>query len=187
MNRNAVKLGDRMLIAKSNVEANHWRLGNCNNLEFEAIEHAGNYLSDLPFHIDYLQLIDMKAETRVQTRQELVLQASRKAKCIAKDLNIPVLLLSQLNRESENKPGKRPELSNLRESGAIEQDADTVILIHRPEHYGIDENEDGKSSKGRGELIIAKDRNGPTGTVYFKYNSSLTRIAPDVEQQKIPF
>ena len=164
---NAVKLGDRMLIAKSNVEANHWRLGNCNNLEFEAIEHAGNYLSDLPFHIDdtsivslnqikasarrmqqkglcdlliidYLQLIEMKAETRVQTRQELVLQASRKAKCIAKDLNIPVLLLSQLNRESENKPGKRPELSNLRESGAIEQDADTVILIHRPEYYGID-------------------------------------------------
>jgi len=87
-----------------------------------------------------------------------------------------VLLLSQLNRGLETRPGKRPELADLRDSGAIEQDADVVLLIHRPEFYGMLEDRHGNSTKGRAELLIAKNRNGSTGTVLFGYNESMTRI-----------
>jgi replicative DNA helicase len=78
-------------------------------------------------------------------------------------------------------------LANLRESGAIEQDADVVALIHRPAYYGIKVDKKGVSTIGRLELIIAKNRNDATSTVFFRHNPSLTRIEPDVEQQKLPF
>jgi replicative DNA helicase len=86
-------------------------------------------------------------------------------------------LLSQLNRGLETRPGKRPELADLPDSGAIEQDADVVMLLHRPEFYGMYEDSDGHSTRGRGELIVAKNRNGATGTIYFKHDKSLTTIS----------
>lgn len=109
-------------------------------------------------------------------RQDLVSEASNEAKRMAKELDVPVILLSQLNRGLESRPGKRPELADLRDSGAIEQDADVVVLIHRPEFYGILEDRHGNSTVGRGELIVAKHRNGDTGMVGFGYNRSMTRI-----------
>ena len=91
-------------------------------------------------------------------------------------MNIPIIALSQLSRASENRDGKRPQLSDLRESGAIEQDADIVCFIHRPEYYGITTGPDGESLQGLAELIIAKHRNGKTGSVWFKFKSDYARF-----------
>jgi replicative DNA helicase len=89
---------------------------------------------------------------------------------VAKELDIPIIALSQLNRSVEMRSGnKRPQLSDLRESGAIEQDADLVIFIHRPEYYGIDVDEEGNSLKGIAEIIVAKHRNGPVGDIQLKF------------------
>lgn len=129
--------------------------------------------------IDYLQLCDMTqpGQPSNRNREQEVAQASRKAKLLAKELNTPVVLLSQLNRESENRPAGRPELAHLRESGAIEQDADIVMLLYRPAlaHVPTD-RESGYPSEGLGVVIVAKQRNGQTGNVYFGHNPSMTRI-----------
>jgi replicative DNA helicase len=96
---------------------------------------------------------------------------------LAKELNVPVVLLSQLNRESENRPAGRPELAHLRESGAIEQDADVVILLYRPALARITtDRESGYPTEELGIAIIAKQRNGETGNVYFRHNSAMTKI-----------
>jgi replicative DNA helicase len=103
--------------------------------------------------------------------------AARKAKLLAKELDCPVILLSQLNRDSENRPGKRPQLSDLRESGAIEQDADLVFLLYCPAMGGIaTDKESGYPTEGLVMLIAAKHRNGKTGTVHFSHNKSMTKI-----------
>lgn len=122
--------------------------------------------------IDYLQLIDGTGTgDRGQSRQEVVAQISRRAKMLAKELSIPVVLLSQLNRECESRPDKRPIMSDLRESGAIEQDADVVLLLHRPDYY--DPNE----KPGLAELIVAKQRNGATGKIDLTFLKSQARFA----------
>ena len=112
--------------------------------------------------IDYLQLMTTGVDMKGNREQE-VATISRSLKAIAKELNIPIIALSQLNRSVESRSGdKRPQLSDLRESGAIEQDADMVLFIHRPEYYGFMTNNDGESLKGLAEIIIAKHRNGAT-------------------------
>lgn len=110
------------------------------------------------------------------TEQE-VAQASRKAKLLAKELHILVILLSQLNRGSENRAYGRLELADLRESGAIEQDSDLVLLLYRPAlaHLATDK-QSGYPTEGLGVAIIAKHRNGETGNVYFGHNKSMTKI-----------
>jgi replicative DNA helicase len=119
--------------------------------------------------IDYLQLMTGPRENSGSREQE-VSSISRSLKSIAKELNIPIIALSQLNRSVEMRSGnKRPQLSDLRESGAIEQDADLVIFIHRPEYYGLDTDAEGNSLKGIAELIVAKHRNGPVGDVQLKF------------------
>jgi len=126
--------------------------------------------------IDYLQLIAPEKE-KYGNREQEVSAMSRASKLLAKELNIPVILLSQLNREVERRQEKRPQLSDLRESGAIEQDADMVIFIHRPEYYKeVIHDSNGKPIENAGELIIAKNRNGATGNVRFKHNTTLSRI-----------
>ena len=127
--------------------------------------------------IDYLQLCDMSTKQVNRNREQEVAQATRKAKLLAKELNVPVVLLSQLNRESENRPAGRPELAHLRESGAIEQDADVVILLYRPALARITtDRESGYPTEGLGVAIVAKQRNGETGNVYFGHNQSITKF-----------
>ena len=127
--------------------------------------------------VDYLQLMSGGGDARGNREQEIS-QISRSLKALAKELNVPVLALSQLSRAVENRPGqsKRPILSDLRESGAIEQDADIVMFIYRPEYYKLDEFEDGTSTRRVAEVIISKHRNGPTGEVRLKFIDTFARF-----------
>ena len=126
--------------------------------------------------IDYLQLADGKNGEKINREQEIA-NISKGCKNIARDLNIPVVLLSQLNRDVEKRGGsKRPMLSDLRESGAIEQDADMVIFLYRPEYYGIHEDEVGTPTFNLVEVIIAKHRYGTLSTVKVKTNASKTNF-----------
>lgn len=129
--------------------------------------------------IDYLQLMNANG-MRFGNRQEEVSTISRSLKGLAKELDIPILALSQLNRTVENREGlegKRPQLSDLRESGAIEQDADMVIFVHRPEYYHLLEDEKGNDLRGKAQIIIAKHRKGATGDVLLSFQGQYTRFA----------
>lgn len=125
--------------------------------------------------IDYLQLMQGKADSKGGggggNREQEISSISRALKQVAKELNVPVIALSQLSRAVENRPGgsKKPMLSDLRESGAIEQDADMVLFLYRPEYYGLDQDENGNPTAGIGEVIIAKHRNGETCTVPLRF------------------
>ena len=124
--------------------------------------------------IDYLQL--MQGPSNSESREREISHISRSLKSLAKELNIPVVALSQLNRAVETRTDKRPQLSDLRESGSIEQDADVVIFLNRPEYYGIMKNENGDSNEGVAELIIGKQRNGPTGTIRLAFIKDYARF-----------
>ena len=126
--------------------------------------------------IDYLQLMTATVEGKGNREQEIS-AISRAVKGIAKELEVPVIALSQLSRAVETRGGdKRPQLSDLRESGAIEQDADMVMFIYRPEYYGITADEDGNSTQGLSELIIAKHRNGSTEDVKIRFQNHLAKF-----------
>jgi replicative DNA helicase len=128
--------------------------------------------------IDYLQLIE--SEDRRAMREQQIAQITRRLKSIAKELDIPVMALSQLNRVLETRDNKRPKLSDLRESGAIEQDADVVMFLHRPEVYNP------LDTPGLAEVIVAKNRSGPTGFVNLTWRKEFMRFenyspAPEFE------
>lgn len=128
--------------------------------------------------IDYLQLMNANG-MRFSSRQEEVSTISRSLKGLAKELDIPILALSQLNRGVESREGlegKRPQLSDLRESGAIEQDADMVLFVHRPEYYHIFQDDKGRDLHGMAEIIIAKHRKGATGDVLLTFRGEFTRF-----------
>ena len=128
--------------------------------------------------IDYLQLMNANG-MRFSSRQEEVSTISRSLKPIAKEPDIPILALSQLNRGVESREGlegKRPQLSDLRESGAIEQDADMVLFVHRPEYYHIYQDENGRDLHGMAQIIIAKHRKGATGDVLLNFRGEFTRF-----------
>jgi replicative DNA helicase len=118
--------------------------------------------------VDYIQLVD--SEESRDSRQEQIAKISRRLKTLARDLGIPVIAMSQLNRAVENREDKRPRMADLRESGAIEQDADIVLLLHRPEYY------EANDQPGVAELNIAKNRNGPTGTIKLTFLNAITRF-----------
>lgn len=201
------RLGDRWLCAQAaNVDAGHLKTGQLDAGERQQALEAARLLSALPVYvddnpkmsmdhirssallqkskgrcdlliIDYLQLCEMKSGQKNRNREQEVAEASRKAKLIAKELDIPVILLCQLNRECEMRADKRPALSDLRESGAIEQDADVVMLLYRPALYGLTSERRSKfPSEGLGMVILAKHRNGETGDVYFGHNPAMTKI-----------
>jgi replicative DNA helicase len=193
-----VSLGNRFLLSETDVNPNDFKLGKISQEDSAKIEKAVGKMYQYPIYIDsnasvtmsyihsrcrllkkrgkcemiiidYLQLAVEKGDKN-RNRENEVSKMSREAKLIAKELDVPVILLSQLNRDVDKRSNKVPVLADLRESGAIEQDADMVIFIHRPEYY------DKNSKNGYGELIIAKYRNGYTGKVLFKYNESMTKI-----------
>ena len=200
------RLGDRWLIAASpDVNARHLRSGQLTDDEVAQVRTAASELRVLPIHVDdhpvtsmdrvrssarmlqskgkcdliildYLQLCDMKSDQKNRNREQEVAQTTRKAKLMAKELNVPVLLLSQLNRGSDGRPFSRPILSDLRESGAIEQDADMVMLLYRPALAGRTEPVSKYPSEHLGVVIVAKHRNGETGDVYFAHNPSMTKL-----------
>jgi replicative DNA helicase len=124
--------------------------------------------------IDYLQL--MQGPAKVESREREISHISRSLKSLAKELNIPVLALAQLNRAVETRTDKRPQLSDLRESGSIEQDADVVIFLNRPEYYGIMKDENGNSLEGVAEVIVGKQRNGPVGDVKLAFIKEYARF-----------
>ncbi len=125
--------------------------------------------------IDYLQL--MQGPTNSESREREISHISRSLKSLAKELNIPVVALAQLNRAVETRNDKRPQLSDLRESGSIEQDADVVVFLNRPEYYGIKNfMDDGTSTEGVAEVIVGKQRNGPTGDVRLAFIKEYARF-----------
>jgi replicative DNA helicase len=119
--------------------------------------------------IDYLQLLT--AGGRVESRQQEISAISRSLKSLARELNVPVIALSQLNRDVESRDDHRPRMSDLRESGAIEQDADVIMLLHREEYFNPTEE-----NAGMAQLIIAKQRNGPTGEVSLRFYRNYMRF-----------
>ncbi|HEX2919758.1 MAG TPA: replicative DNA helicase [Bacteroidales bacterium] len=133
--------------------------------------------------VDYLQL--MSGPDNSGSREQEVSTISRSLKSIAKELNVPILALSQLNRSVEMRGGtKRPVLSDLRESGAIEQDADMVVFIHRQEKFGITTFEDGSSTKGVAEIILAKNRNGPVDDVRLRFREERAQFV-DIDEYEM--
>jgi len=139
--------------------------------------------------VDYLQLMSAGEETKRANREQQISEVSRKLKKLAMDLNIPVIALSQLSRAVETRGGnKRPMLSDLRESGSIEQDADQVLFLYRPEYYGIASDEQGESTLGMCETIIAKHRNGSLGIAKVGFDDNrvkfhnLDQVPPGLER-----
>lgn len=219
----AIELVNRLIAAETNIDSEKIKKGNLRPDEWEALHANLNKLAEAPIFIndtpgitifdfraiarrlhqhhkvgliiiDYLQLMRGSAETRGMREQEISL-ISRSLKAIAKELRIPIIALSQLSRKVEDRGGdKRPQLSDLRESGAIEQDADMVCFIYRPEYYGIENDENGDSLKGIAQIIIAKNRHGQTRDVTLGFIASQTKfinldkagfgnnfMAPDIE------
>ena len=128
--------------------------------------------------IDYLQLMSGSSNNSSASRQQEISEISRSLKVMARELNVPVIALSQLSRAVEQRPDKKPMLSDLRESGAIEQDADMVMFLYRDEYYNPDSEE-----KGVAEVIIAKQRSGPTGSVKLAWLANLTKFG-NLEQER---
>jgi replicative DNA helicase len=201
----SVQLVNRLITAEAEIASEKVRNGNLTEDEWERLDYrikrledAKIFIDDTPaisifelrakcrrlkrqhdidiIIIDYLQLMNGTPETKGNREQE-VSNISRSLKGIAKELNVPVIALSQLNRSVEVRTGsKRPQLSDLRESGAIEQDADMVVFIHRPEKYGILQDDEGNSLKGLAEIILAKHRNGALGDVHLKFVGEYTKF-----------
>jgi len=197
----------RMLCSQGNIDAQRFRNGFLSRLEWAQIAKslgtladAKIFLDDTPgltvlemraksrrlaaeqkridlIVVDYLQLMSGSAK-RFESRQQEVSQISRELKGLAKELNVPLVALSQLSRAPESRSDHRPQLADLRESGELEQDADVVAFIYRPEQYQTPEERDSlpEEQKNVAELIVAKQRNGPTGSVDLRFTPSSMRF-----------
>ncbi len=201
----SVQLVNRLIVSETEIDHNTIKSGKLTDREWEVLEDKVDVLYNAPIYIDdspslsifdlsakcrrlkakhkldiviidYLQL--MKGDSSSGNREQEVSMISRSLKQLAKELDIPIIALAQLNRGVELRSGKdkRPKLADLRESGAIEQDADIISFINRPERMGITEDEDGNSTKGMAEIIIAKHRNGQTADVALKFVDSFARF-----------
>lgn len=126
--------------------------------------------------VDYLQLLS-SSSSKASNREQEIADIARGLKCLAKDISCPVIALAQLNRSVESRAEKRPMLSDLRESGSIEQDADNVLFIHRPGYYDKNEKQD------VAEIIVAKQRSGPTGIVHLKWIGRLTQFTDEIKEK----
>ena len=198
-------LVQRMITSEARIDAQRLRKGMLRDDDFPRLARAAGILSSAPVWIDdtpgitllemrskarrlkadsnigmvivdYLQL--MQGPANSESRQQEVSQISRGLKALAKELNVPVIALSQLSRAPEQRTGdnKRPQLSDLRESGAIEQDADLIMFLYRQEFYDGPVDKDGNSLEGKAEVIVGKQRNGPTGIVNLFFQKQFTRF-----------
>ncbi|HUX00799.1 MAG: replicative DNA helicase [Phycisphaerae bacterium] len=201
MSRESLAL--RLLSSRAKVDGQRLRKGTLTNDEAEHVRDAAARLYEVPLYIDDtpgLRIIDLRAKARrllarhrielvivdylqlmttgqrEENRQVEVANISRGIKSLARELNIPVLAISQLRRESEERT--QPRLSDLRESGAIEQDADVVMLLHREEMRHAQGSKEYEETKGKADLILAKQRNGPVGTIHLTWIWRYTRFEP---------
>ena len=200
------QLGVRLLGFDSGIDATKLRTGFLRDKEWRQLTESANFLSELPIFIDdssSISVLAMKAKCRrlkkshdlglvivdylqliqgrrsAESRQIEISEISRMLKALAKDLNIPVVALSQLNRKVEDRPNKRPQLADLRESGAIEQDADVIAFIYRDELY----NPQTEENRNIAEINVAKQRNGPTGFFKLTFQKELTRFRNYTEEE----
>ncbi len=204
-------LAERILCGRAHVDAHRLRKARLSAEEIERLKAAAGDLKDKPLYVDDtpgLTILELRARARIaarkfgirvvmvdylqlmhspgkESRQMEVAEISRGLKAVAKDLDVPVIAMAQLNRNPEERTGNRPRMSDLRESGAIEQDADVIMLLHRESYYQDRARAAGSGDGGppagdiednKAEVIVAKQRNGPTGTVELLFNRRYTRF-----------
>jgi replicative DNA helicase len=215
----AEQLATRIISEQTEIPSNHIRRGKISEADFEKIKDYSIELQNLPLYvdetggisvaqlaararrlkrqrgldvivIDYLQLLSGSSKRSSENRVQEITEITTKLKALAKELNVPVIALSQLSRQVESRDDKHPQLSDLRESGSIEQDADVVLFVYREEYYHVmrkplesDREKfaqwlaDADKVAGKAEVIIAKQRHGPTGTVELQFDGSITKFS----------
>jgi len=224
----AEQLATRIISEQTGIPSNQIRRGGISEADFERIKDITVELQSLPFYldetgglsvaqlaararrlkrqrgldllvIDYLQLLQGSTRRSQDNRVQEITEITTKLKALAKELNVPILALSQLSRQVESRDDKRPQLSDLRESGSIEQDADVVMFVFREEYYHqmrkpLETNREkfaewlseGEKVHGKAEVIIGKQRHGPTGTVELQFEGALTRFSSLARNERLP-
>src|SRR3954464_2731603 len=224
----AEQLATRIIAERTEIPSSTIRRGGIHEQDFEKIKDVSIDLQNLPFYvdetgglttaqlaararrlkrqrgldllvIDYIQLLQGSSRRSSENRVQEVTEITTKLKALAKELNVPVLALSQLSRQVESRDDKRPQLSDLRESGSIEQDADVVIFVFREEYYHQmrkpSESQadkfaewlaEGEKVHGKAEAIIGKQRHGPTGTVELQFDAEVTRFSNLIKTERLP-
>jgi replicative DNA helicase len=223
----AEQLATRIIAEQSGIPSSNIRRGGISEREFERIKDVAVELQHLPFYIDetggltvaqlaararrlkrqkgldllvidYIQLLSGSARRSQENRVQEVTEITTNLKALSKELNVPIMALSQLSRQVENRDDKRPQLSDLRESGSIEQDADVVMFVFREEYYlsnkepraGTPDHEKWRTemdiAHGKAEIIIGKQRHGPTGTVNVQFDASVTRFDNLAREDQLP-
>jgi replicative DNA helicase len=223
----AEQLATRIISEQTGVPSHTIRRGEIDQLNFDVIADKAREMEAVPFYIDetgglsiaqlaararrlkrqrgldllvidYIQLLQGSSRRAMEGRVQEVTEITTGLKALAKELNVPILALSQLSRQVENRDDKRPQLSDLRESGSIEQDADVVLFVFREEYYlknkepraGTDEHfkwqTEMEAVHGKAELIIGKQRHGPTGTVPLQFKADVTRFSNLADESRLP-
>jgi replicative DNA helicase len=199
------QVAQRMLCARAMVDSHRLRRGMLNQEEIDNIKAACGVLHETKLFVDDtpgMSILEMRAKSRLlkirenvaaifvdylqlmsspgsESRQLEVSNISRGLKALARELKVPVVSLAQLNRGVEGRESHKPRMSDLRESGSIEQEADVIILLHREDYYkatGSEDEESSSAQEGTAEIIIAKQRNGPVGTVNLQYSKTFTKF-----------
>ena len=224
----AEQLATRIIAEQTSIPSNQIRRGGISESDFEKIKDYSIELQNIPLYvdetgglsvaqlaararrlkrqrgldlvvIDYLQLLQGSTRRSQENRVQEITEITTKLKALAKELNVPILALSQLSRQVESRDDKRPQLSDLRESGSIEQDADVVLFVYREEYYHqmrkpLESNRDkfaewlAEADKvhGKAEVIIGKQRHGPTGTVELQFDAAVTRFSSLAREARLP-
>jgi replicative DNA helicase len=223
----AEQLATRIISEQTEIPSNRIRRGEIETGDFDRIAEAAREMETIPLYIDetgglsiaqlaararrlkrqkgldllvidYIQLLSGSGKRAAEGRVQEVTEITTSLKALAKELNVPILALSQLSRQVENRDDKRPQLSDLRESGSIEQDADMVVFVFREEYYvkgkepapGTLEHNEWQSKMervhGKAEVIVGKSRHGPTGTIQLAFQADVTRFTDLAEEDKLP-
>ncbi|MEX0842287.1 MAG: replicative DNA helicase [Xanthobacteraceae bacterium] len=224
----AEQLATRIIAEQTEIPSNRIRRGNISEADFERIRDVSIELQNLPFYVDetgglsvaqlaararrlkrqrgldllivdYLQLLQGSTRRSSENRVQEITEITTKLKALAKELNVPILALSQLSRQVESRDDKRPQLSDLRESGSIEQDADVVLFVFREEYYHqmrkpSESNHEkfaewlaeADKAHGKAEVIIGKQRHGPTGTIALQFDAAVTRFSSLAQPERLP-